>query len=374
MKFRLKLIVTTIIIPLLLTGCWDQRVYEKIGFILQVGIEPSDDKRLLVSYTSPVTDPNKQEEVELISSNVGLIREFREDARMISAKSLEGGKIQQVIISKSLAEKGIRNILEIFEREPANPAIAYVVITEISPKTIMDFSQKLKDKPRPSFYLNQLIENNARSSMCPKTTIYDFTVVAFAPGIDPIVPMVALENQEGKGLKITGTALFSSDKFVGKISPKQTSLLLAIKGKMANTEYIFKSIGPPENDNSGKTGAAALLYKVKRKIDIKIEDNIPIVKISLKFKCDYDEHEYDRIDKKETQEKYEKLMAQEIKNEAMKLLKYTQQVGSDPIGIGDMVRAKYYPFWRQHKWEEVYKQIIFEVDASVDIIRYGIIK
>ena len=374
MRIKLKFFIIIILIPLLLTGCWDHKAYERIGFILQVGIESSEDKKLLVSYTSPVTDPKKSEQVELVSSKVGLLREFRENSKRLSAKSLEAGKVQQVVISSSLAEKGIRNLLELFERDPTNPAIAYVIISEGSPRTLFDFSQKLGDKPRPSFYLNQLIENNLKFSVCPNTTIFNFSVDDFAPGIDPIVTMVKIENEEGKGIKIDGTALFSGDKMVGKINPKETSLILAMKGKMKVAEYIFTSIGAPKNDDSGKTGAAVLLYKPKRKIDIKIKNHIPVVKISLKFKGDYDEHEWDHMDKKDVQEKYEKLMAEELKNECMKVLKYTQEVGSDPIGIGDMVRAKEYSFWKQYKWEEVYKGITFELDVSVDIVRYGVIK
>lgn len=366
--------IIIILIALFFTGCWDQKIYERIGFILQVGIESSEDKKLLVSYTSPVTDPRKSEQVELISSNVGLIREFRENAKGISAKSLEGGKTQQVVISSSLAEKGIENLLEIFERDPANPAIAYVIICEGSPRKLFDVSQKLGDKPRPGFYLSQLIENNSGTSNCPNTSVFDFSVENLAPGIDPLTPIVKIEGEQGKGIRVGGAALFSGDKMVGKINPKETSLVLAMKGKMKRTEYIFKSIGPPENDNTGKSGAAVVLSKPKRKIDIKIENDLPVAKISLKFKGDYDEHEWNHIDKKDIQEKYEKLMGEELKNECMKVLKYTQEVGSDPIGIGDMVRAKNYSFWKQHKWEEVYKGITFEVEASVDIDRYGIIK
>lgn len=374
MRIKLKVFIIIMLVPLLLTGCWDQQVYERIGFVLQVGIESSEDKKLLVSYTAPVTDPKKSEVVELLSNEAGLLREFRENSRRVSAKLVEAGKAQQIVISSSLAEKGIKNLLELYERDPANPAIAYVVISEDSPRELFNVSQKLGDKPRPSFYLNQLIENNSASSNCPNTSVFEFSVENFAPGIDPMVTMVKIENEQGKGLRIDGSALFSGDKMVGKIKPKETSLILAMKGKMKHTEYIFTSVGPPENDVTGKTGVAVLLSKPKRKINIKIENNLPVVKISLKFTGDYDECGWNHIDKKDVQKKYEKLMGEELKNECMKVLKYTQEVGSDPLGIGDMVRAKKYSFWKQHKWEEVYKGIIFDVDVSVDIIRYGLIK
>lgn len=374
MKKCLRLLSIIISIPFLLTGCWDQKIYEQIGFILQVGIESSPDNRLLVSYTSPVTDPNKREQVELLSGNAGSLREQREKAIQISAKSLQAGKAQQVVISDSLAKKGIINLLEILERDPANPAIAYVIVSESSPKELFNYSQKLGDKPRSAFYLHQLVMNNFESAYCPNTSVFDFTRAYFAPGIDPITPIVKIETEMGKGIRVDGAALFSGDKLVGKINPKQTSLLLAMQGKMSQTEYIFTTVGPPKNDSSGKTGAAVMLTKPKKKINVSIENDIPTVKISLAFKGDYDDREYNHIDKKEIQKEYEEIMAKELKSECMKLLKYTQEVGSDPLGIGNLVRAKHNSFWQKHKWEEVYKNISFDVDVSLEIVRYGLIK
>lgn len=367
-------LIIIMFIPLILTGCWDQRIYEEIGFILQVGIEASEDHRLMASYTSPVTDPKKREQVELLSSSVGNVRELRENSKRVSAKSLQGGKIQQVVISDSLAKKGIINLLEIFERDPANPAIAHVVISEGSPRELFDYAQKLGDKPRPSFYLEQLVINNSQSAYCPNISVFDFSRTYFAPGIDPITPLIKIETEMGKGIRVDGSALFSGDKMVGKIKSKQTSLLLAMQGKMSQTEYIFTTVGPPKNDSSGKTGAAVLLTKPKRKIKVNIENDIPTVKISLAFKGDYDEREWNSIHKKEIQKEYEEIMAKELKSECMKLLKYTQEIGSDPLGIGNLVRAKHNSFWQSHKWGEVYKIIAFDVDVILDISRYGLIK
>lgn len=369
-----KLICLCILPAIILTACWDQKIYEQIGFILQLGYESSSDGRLQVSYTSPVADPKKSEQVEFISAPASTAREFRDIARRISAKNLEAGKIQQVVISSELAEKGIVNLLEVIERDPSDPGIAYVVISQGSPKELFDYMQKLGDKPRPSFYLDQLIENNARNGTCPRTSVFEFTTYSFAQGIDPITPIVKIETEQSKGVKIMGSALFNSDKMVGKVDSKDTSLLLAMKGKLKSTEYIFNSLGCPENDKSGKCGAAMLLTKPKSKIKVHIEDNIPVVEINLKFKGALEEFQWDHLDKKTVQEKYEKLMSTEIKNQCMKVLKYTQEVGSDPIGIGDIIRAKDYTYWKNNKWRDFYGKAIFKVDAKVDISRYGVIK
>lgn len=369
-----KLLCIFIIPMIVLTGCWDQKIYEQIGFILQIGVESASDGRLIISYTTPVDDPKKPEQVEFISGNAGTLREFRTKARNISSKYLEAGKVQQFVFSEELAEKGIINLLEVSERDPANPAIAYVVISEDSPKMLFNFSQKLGDKPRPSFYLNQLIENNSKMGNCPNISVFEFTSYCFAEGIDSILPIIKIESEDSKGIHIMGSALFNYDKMVGKLNQKDTSLLLAMKGKLKSTEYNFTSLDCPENDKSGKVGAAMLLYKPKTKIKVHIKDNIAIVDISLKLNGVYEEHKWDNVDKKDIQIKYEKLMSKEIKNECLKLLKYTQEVGSDPIGIGDIIRAKNNTYWSKNNWREFYSKAVFNIDVEVNIIRYGIIK
>jgi spore germination protein len=57
----------------------------------------------------------------------------------------------------------------------------------------------------------------------------------------------------------------------------------------------------------------------------------------------------------------------------MDTLKYLQQVGSDPIGIGEKVRAKYYSYWQGVDWKDIYKDIDINVDVKVDIKQYGAI-
>ncbi|MFL0247504.1 Ger(x)C family spore germination protein [Candidatus Clostridium stratigraminis] len=374
-RIKVTKFLCLIIIPvIILTGCWDQKIYEDIGFILQLGLESSKDGMLLISYTTPVADPKKYEQVEFIYGNAGTLREFRSKARNISSKFLEAGKIQQIVISQELAEKGIINLLEVSERDSSNPTIAYIVISESSPKDLFDFSQKLGDKPLPSFYLKQLIDNNSRSGFCPQTSVSEFTCFSFAEGIDSIVPLVKAENKETKGIRVMGCALFNYDKMVGKLNQKDTSLLLAMKGKVKSSEYNFTSLGPPEKDISGKTGTAMFLYKPKQKIKVSIKDNIPIINISLKLDGIYEEHQWDHIDKKAVQVKYEKLMSQEIKSECLKLLQYTQEVGSDPIGIGDIIRAKYNTYWSNNNWKDFYSKAVFNIDVAVNIIRYGTIK
>ncbi|MDT8717993.1 Ger(x)C family spore germination protein [Clostridium sp. 19966] len=369
-----KFFALFLIMTLLLEGCWDQKVYEKTGFILQVGIEASSkDNNLLISYSDPVVEPDSKEQVEVIySDEENLLREFREDSRKISAKLLEGGKIQQVLISSSLAEKGINNLLEVFEREPTIPVIARLVITDGSPKELIEKAQTFGDKPRPAFYVHQLIDNNIAESYVPQMEISQFTTQYYSPGLDPIVPLVKLEFHKGKGIEVEGAALFSSDKMVGKINTWETVLLISMMGKLKSSVYINKSIADP-GYNNGKRGCAFNISKAKRKLKVQVVNNAPVVNISLKFNGVMKELYWNGIKDLSSQKSIENLLANEIKKNCEHIIEYTKSVRCDCLGIGDYVRAKYNPYWQKIEWNDVYPFVKFNIDVNVNITNYGVI-
>jgi spore germination protein len=374
---KLRNIISLILILIILlntTGCWDQKIYEESGFALQVGFEIDDEDKLLMSFTIPVLDEKATEKTELIYSNANMLREFREKARKTSAKTIEGGKIQQVLISESLAKKGIHSLIEILEREPTNPTIAYVLVVEGSPKDLLKRAQTFGDKPPlPSIYLHQLIESNVRSSYIPETRIFRFTTVYFAPGIDPVTPTLKFNNENGKGLEVTGSALFLGDKMVGKINTEQTCLLLAMMGRMNKSVFVSKNLLNPKNENF-KTGCAVSIKKSKRSVKVKLINSRPTVDIDLNFKVILAEYKWNRDYNEDMQKYIEDTLAMEIKDKCEHILEYTQEVGSDPLGIGDIIRSKYNDYWDKIRWEDQYKNVTFNVKVKVDISNYGIIR
>lgn len=354
-----------------LTGCWDQKVYEKSGFVLQVGLETYNAKDMLISFTLPVVDMTAKERTELIYSNGDMVREVREKARKTSAKVVEGGEIQQFLIEDSLASKGINNLFEVIERDSTDPPTTFVLITEGSPKEMFQALQGYGDKPDPAFYIHDLIRSNIKSSYVPETRMFQFSTQYFSPGIDSVAPIIKLQTDKGKGVEVTGTALFSGDKLVGKINTKETPLLLAMMGKMKGTTFISKRL-PEVGPENNKKGCAISINKVKRRISVDILDNKPIVNMSLNLYATFSEFKWNEMYDSDFEQYFGEVISGEIKGICEKVLKYTQEVGSDPIGIGDIIRAKYDNYWVKVNWEDAYKSVVFKV--NVNIINHGVIR
>ncbi|HYE83399.1 MAG TPA: Ger(x)C family spore germination protein [Clostridia bacterium] len=364
------MIVMLLIVTTILTGCWDQKVFEKTGYILQMGIESGKTAELLITYTSPVVGGEIKEQVEIINIQGDILREARENARLLSPKLLEGGKIQQLLISNKMAEKGINELLDLFHRDPALPTLALIVVIEGSPYEMLKRATTFEDKPRAAFYINELLKSNIISSYIPETRIWNFSALSLAPGIDPITPILKLQ---GEGIKVTGSALFSQDKMVGKLSPRETSLLLAMMGKLKPTEYVG-NILPTEDKAAGeKARTAVLIRTAKSKLNVSFSDDEPIVSIAMKIDCILDEFQLNSISDADDQKVLEQQLSTEIKNKCVKILDYLKSTGSDPLGIGNIVRAKYNDYWQQVDWKEAYKEVEMDVSVRLDIKQFGTI-
>lgn len=353
---------------LLLTGCWDQKIYEEIGFILQTGLEKSEGGELLYTITLPVITPEMKAKSEVVSTTADLIRQSRENARRTIGKNVESGKAQHIYVSKELAQEGILEYLDVFIRNPANPLLANLLIVEGSPQKLMEASVNFENKPIPAIYVNDLLVEARRSGYTPETRISDYIIKAYSKTIDNIAPLVCYTS---KAIDVKGTALFDGDKLVGDIDTRETALLYLLMGEAADIQYIYfdESSGKEE-----KSGAAILIKDHKRKLDIYTDEDTLKIDIQINLIASVGEYKGKlQLDKKEDLKKLEKEVAKSMEEASLKLIKYMQQVNSDPVGFGEMVRSQHNAYWKTIQWEDIYKDVVFDIKMNLKFELYGAI-
>lgn len=356
---------------LLQTGCWDQKIYERIGFILQMGLELSKDDKLVYTVAVPIIGPDVKGKVEVLSTSKSLLREAREELRRVSGKAVEGGKTQHVYFSEQLAREGIGQFLEIFIRHTENPLLANVIVIDGSPKEMMELSAKFENKARPAFYVNDLLVNARQNSYIPETRIYDFSVMEFSGTIDPITPVLRYSNKE---IEIAGTALFKGDKLVGQIDTASTGMLMALMGGNRRIQYMYHEMSGEKDKAKLKEGAAIVIKGIKRKLQINTDGEVPEIDIKLDFQASLEEYSgAHNMNDTEAKRKLEEEVASLMKKDCIRVLQYLQEVGSDPLGIGELIRARYNSYWKSIEWKDVYKEITFNVDVKVNFDFYGAI-
>ena len=364
-----KVLILFIVISLTLSGCWDQKIFEKTGFTLMESVEKSktgDD--LLITSTIPAIGAKDTYGIEMFTTSADSLMEGRENRNRMASKRTEAGKLQQILFSDEIAKKGIHNLLEIFNRLAEESSIAFVIVTEGSPLEIIQKSTDFKDIPGPALYISQLTKNAVKDLCAPNTMIYNFNIDYFAPGIDPVTPLIKLK---GNHIEVEGSALFSGDRMVGKLDAQKSSLLLGMMGKHKDKEFSYTVPMPEKEKTEDKLGIS--MIECKRKVDVELQDGKPSANISLYYEGVIEEFKWNKLSDIKKQNEIQDYLDVSIKKDCMEIIKYLQKVGSDPIGIGEIVRAKYYGYFKNADWKDVYKSMPFNVDVKVDIKQYGII-
>lgn len=357
------------LVNLFISGCWDQNIFEDIGLALILGLELTENGELLYSMTMPVFSEDIEETIELLSTTSNLLRQSRDQIRNKSGKKVEGGKIQHIIFSKELAEKGIDNILDVFIRSSENPFLANIIVVDGSPYEMLNMSRDYMDKPRMGVYLANVIQDARTHTATPESRIYDFTILQYSGTIDPIASYISFDE---KGIVIDGTALFNKSKMVGSIGFTETGLLHALMGEKIQFGYYIEAQNMKEGAGSDARGISILLYRVKRKVKANVNGTIPEINISLDFTGTVDETDLNyRLNETEDKKRLEEKISALVRQDCMKLLEYLQKVGSDPVGFGEMIRAKHNEYFKSVAWKSIYPDVIFNVDVKINFEYYG---
>jgi len=371
-----KIFSLIIIIPFILCGCWDQVLVEKTGFMTIVGIEPTPQGALKLTYSMPVVDAaDTTVRSEVLDSESNLTRIAREKVNRRSGKQMLAGKIQLILYSKELAAQGrIADVNSIFERDPSNAILAWVVVVDGSPRELIHLAEvSLKDKPRSSVYLNAILERAVGTASTNETRIFSYDLISVAPGIDNIAPLIKFTD---KSIEVKGSVLFSKQKMVGTIDAADNGLLMAMMKTLKRKKYTYNASLPPEAGQtySEKQSAAIQLRQDGKKIKISIKNNKPVVDIYLNFAGYADEYKWDNLNDEKTIEKLDEYVQEQIQEDCQRLIEYMQSVGSDPIGIGDMVRGQYNDYFKKVDWHTAYKDAAITAHVKFQLVEFGDIR
>ncbi len=372
MPRRLIMAALLMMMPLVLTGCWDVDDISNRGTPNAVSLDLSAAGQIkfgcsfhvpgsLLPPFNSTAQLFEKRNFTLSGEGRGLLDAWR-DLQTRSTRDVYMGQISAIILSEQFARSNIHHLLDFMNRRAEIPGDALVLVTKSDPEQLIDL--RLENNFVPGTYILRYFQSVAKQSLAIPVKLWELDA-AFSNGhSDAHLPFI----EPSQGLyQIAGTALYSGTRWAGELSVMETQFLSLILGDKYG--YITVPLGArglvAYFDVDSETKIVPRMLKPDQfRFDIHVKTvgslretypkNLPV---TLNEK-----HEYE----KETEAF--------LRSKTLRLLAKLRQLNSDPVGFGKKVRINYPREWKTMDWHQVFPKSLFRLTVEFRFDDTGVLE
>lgn len=370
-----------------LCGCWNARELRDLPIVSGIGIDTTMKNTKDVALTVQVVKPS---EIRGSSSSGGenpgeagthkatskafwnihnsgssVFEALRGMTHIVNFK-LYLAHNQVIIISKDVAQKGVRPILDYFYREIETRPVTDIFISKTKASEILEVEPEIE--ALPAIDLVKLAKAQEFTSSSIEINLQEFVRFMLSKTTSAVVPMVSLvEENDEQILHVEGLAVFKNDKMVGELDNKETRGLLWVKGKV--TYGIVKLQYADHIVNLE-------IVSERTKVYPEIRDGKIFMSIQIKEECVLMEQlSADNLATSAVFKKLQELQNEEIKKEILAAYEKAKSMDADIFGFGELLHKKYPKEWKkmEDSWDALFKKINLVIEVESIIRDTGII-
>jgi len=345
----------------LLAGCVQERIIDEINIEVGSAFDAIDEENFIGAFLIQDYLPDKSIKNRVYQSTASLRRDLMMKIQKQSSQEIYNGGLLITIFGNKLADTGIIDFVDTYQREPSVGARNYLATSSGS---AIDILRGEYGSQGTSAYIFNLIEHNIQRRDVPRTNLHIFLRDFYKKGKDAYLPELTKKGENE--LQISGISIFKEDREAYVIP--------------MNKMFFFKLMVDKHSQGSfrvhlGKGRDAdveSISSKYKLKLAGKSKDRANHVNVHIKIRGMIKEFTGKRLDQKEVN-KIEKKLQKIVERECLKLLKTFQEKGVDPVGFGYLHRSKIRGF-NVDNWEKDYPNLTFDVKCNVTIVETGVIE
>ncbi len=406
MRATKLLSLLTVAASLIISGCIGAREPDGVAFVLAIGIDAAEDKKVLVSYqigrpagASDSGSSDRQGQAlgsEIVTIKAASLAEARNLLNAIVAPSANLSHAKILVVGEELARRGLRDILAPIMRFREFRGSMFVVVAQGSACEFLR-ANKSSFVITPAKYYELMMETSAESRYYFGTQLHDFyyrmksfTAVPYAgyaalsagtvgikggrklPGTK-IEELTAgqIARQGGNPLEFAGTAVFRGDKMVGVLTNHETQGLAILIGDFPSGGFF--TIEDPLAPETGVNVNVGL--EEKPKITARLENGRAVFDIQVKLQgeisaipsgINYEQAEYCRLLEQHTANLYKEVIES--------YLRVTQELNCDAAGLGFYLRTRFgtRQEFSAFNWNDRYREAEARVNVTVKLRRAGL--
>ena len=368
---RFRLVILTLTLALLMTGCWDAKDVDQRSFVMGIAFDLAEtEDRYVMTIELPVlsgfaSQSSGEGPKSVMFSTVGTsVAQMATHFESRTWRELFYGHTQAIIISGDAARKSIRPFLDFFDRNPRIDRRLTLFISQGEAQEI--FKTKDPREDLVSVYLNQMLNTLTNTARVVKMNFQDSLRNLESNG-DTILPRV---RSSGTEAVIAGGALIKDYKLIAWLGENETRAAAFLYNNVSGGLIVVNV-----DDNL----YAYAMRSASSETKAKLKDNQLIFEIEVKSEGDIIEVYYEEAQGPSAFDiaKIEDKLNQLIANEILHLVTKLQDLKTDPIGFDRLVFRSYPKFWKEHAkdWKDkIFPQAKFEIKTTFRVRRTGIVE
>ncbi|WP_339315617.1 Ger(x)C family spore germination protein [Paenibacillus sp. FSL R10-2734] len=369
----------------ILTGCWDSVELNRRAVVSGVAIDrgPTEAEKYVLSFQVIIADEISGENARGVSPVVvykGSGRTMFEalaNASRQTARFLSLGHIRVIIISEKFAREGIKDMMDVLERESETRLSSYIFISKGQPAIDSMTTMTAFGKIPANDLVEKLQTTSKQYGYNYRMEVDDIIRGIQIPGGGPIVNGVMVTgelDQKGSNdslndinpkafLRVTDLAVFKEDKLKGWLQGDEAVGTSLIKNEITQIPEVV-SIGEDKY-----VSFIVYLSQVHIHADAKDPEH-PVITINITEQAGLKESPspLDLTDPKVLNNLSE-LLEQNIKDKLHAAISAARSLKSDYLGFGEAVERENPRGWKQVKdhWDSIFTtcEIKFDVDVVI---------
>lgn len=413
-KRIIVLFTVYLLLPLVLSGCWDYVEYEDLAQITVFGTDynpQSDEITVTIQYPSIKrekgggaggAESGGPQWVVYSATAKNTIEAITKLQNSVPQK-LFYGYIKIFIVGEEMAKYKFRESINLIDRTPVMRSSGFIALAEGKAEDVIKTIDPSQLSSGDKIYkLIQLIDESGTANAVTVNEIIEDMAIG---GLEPAMPVIKSEEasdelsgstgnkESGKSrqsqggqetsrshkehpgtLRIDGMAAFQGDKLVGRLNTPESRGLMLIRGKKMHAFIV--------SDAAGEAGVEQLYFRIlesKSAVKVRLENGQPTIAVNVKVKADlrkYYGKEGSDIIFAEALAQTEEKLTESIREDIEAALKRGQrELRTDIFGFGFALYRKYPRSWKENyaeQWTDLYPEIPVTVQVEAKVVNTGI--
>jgi spore germination protein KC len=360
MRHRAVILLTILLATLFLTGCWNRREIEALGFVMAVGVDQRENGQTEV--TVQVAKPEALGKRDGGGKAVKAFTTYSASGRIIaeavgnlgkeSPRSLWFGHNQVVIIGEEMARRGVLPVMDWLAREPELRREMWVLVARGKAKDLLEAEVEFERIPAKGIL--RLIKARGVASLAQAIRANEFLRVLSTKHTSVTTSVITISNEPKGGEKLTpefrleGAAVFRGSTLVGFLDAIETRGMLWVTGKLRRGIVV---VPYPEDENER---VALEIVRASGEIEPRTEDGRISFVVKIRAEGAIGEQTSSaNLATPFALEELERRERQVIEEEIAAALRRAKELKADIFGFGETLHREFPSLWRELKEEWV---------------------